>query len=80
MSVADARKTHELVNTTEPNLLEDVFDYSLPPKIRFDGPLIEYIDGQPVEFDPNSAKTRDIFITDTTFRARSGPHCRKETG
>jgi isopropylmalate/homocitrate/citramalate synthase len=68
MSVADARKTHELVNTTEPNLLEDVFDYSLPPKIRFDGPMIEYIDGQPVEFDPNSAKTRDIFITDTTFR------------
>jgi len=68
MSTVDARKTHELVNTTEPNLLEDVFDYSLPPKIRFDGPLIEYIDGQPVEFDPNSAKKRDIFITDTTFR------------
>ncbi|HJN07262.1 MAG TPA: hypothetical protein QF564_01115 [Pirellulaceae bacterium] len=68
MSGADARKSHELVNTTEPNLLEDVFDYGLPPKIRFDGPLVEYIDGRPVEFDPNSAKTRDIFITDTTFR------------
>lgn len=68
MSVAPARKRFRLIDTTEPNLLEDTFDYSLPPKIRFDGPIIEYIDGQPVEFDPNSAKTRDIFITDTTFR------------
>jgi len=32
MSIVDARKTHELVNTTEPNLLEDVFDYNLPPR------------------------------------------------
>ncbi len=70
MSTADTetRKTHPLVDTTEPNLLEDVFDYNLPPKIRFDGPMIEYIDGKEVQFDPNSAKARDIFVTDTTFR------------
>jgi len=57
-----------LADRTEPNLLEEIFDYSLPPKIRFDGPVVEYIDGKPVEFDPQSLRTRDIFITDTTFR------------
>ena len=62
------RKSFPLVDATEPNLLEDTFDYSLPPLIRFDGPVVEYIDGQPVEFDPQALKTRDIFITDTTFR------------
>jgi citrate (Re)-synthase len=57
-----------LVDATEPNLLEGTFDYSLPPRIRFDGPVVEYIDGKPVEFDPRALQTRDIFITDTTFR------------
>ena len=64
-------KKHEsfpLVDRTEPNLLEETFDYSLPPLIRFDGPMVEYIDGKPVKFDPTTVKTRDIFITDTTFR------------
>ena len=36
--MSDAAKQHPLVDTTEPNLLDDVFDYDLPPKIRFDGP------------------------------------------
>ena len=48
------RKSHPLVDTTEPNLLEETFDYSLPPLVRFDGPVVEYIDGKPVEFDPKS--------------------------
>jgi len=62
-------KTHPLVDTTEPNLLEDTFDYNLPPLIHFeDHPAIEYIDGEPVEFDFNSVKSRDIVVTDTTFR------------
>jgi isopropylmalate/homocitrate/citramalate synthase len=30
--------------------------------------VIEHIDGEAVEFDPGSLKTRDIHITDTTFR------------
>ena len=30
--------------------------------------MIEYIDGEPVEFDFNSVKKRDIVVTDTTFR------------
>jgi citrate (Re)-synthase len=62
------KKDHPLVNTTEPNLLEETFNYDLPPLIKFDGPIIEYIDGKPVQFDPKSVLTRDIFITDTTFR------------
>ncbi|MGD0091764.1 MAG: 2-isopropylmalate synthase [Planctomycetota bacterium] len=61
-------KVHPLVDGTEPDLLEEIFDYSLPPLIRFEGPIIERIDGQLVEFDPRSVETRDIFLTDTTFR------------
>ena len=63
-----AKKSHPLVNTTEPNLIEDTFSYDLPPLILFDGPVIEVIDGQEVHFDPRELKTRDIVITDTTFR------------
>ena len=51
-----------------PNLIEETFDYSLPPLIRFSDPVIEVIGGEQVEFDPQTLKTRDIFITDTTFR------------
>ncbi len=61
-------KTFPLQDTTEPNLLEKTFDYGLPPLIHFDGPVVEHVDGRPVEFDPESLRTRDIFITDTTFR------------
>lgn len=61
-------KKHHLENTTAPNYLDDTFSYSLPPHIRFDGPIVEYIDGKPVRFDPNSVRARDIVITDTTFR------------
>ena len=63
-----ARKDHPFDDSTQPDFLDDVFDYNLPPKIRFDGPIVEYIEGQPVQFDPQAVKTRDIFITDTTFR------------
>lgn len=66
--MSDMIKTFPLRDATEPNLLEETFDYGLPPLIRFDGPIVEYIDGQPVEFDPQDLKTRDICITDTTFR------------
>ena len=68
MSISTPKKLFPLVDTTEPNLLEDTFDYSMPPLIKFDGPLVEYIDGEAVEFDPVEAVNRDIHITDTTFR------------
>lgn len=61
-------KTYELQDVPTPNLLEDTFPYSLPPLIKFEGKIKETIDGREVEFDPNEVKTRDIHITDTTFR------------
>ncbi len=61
-------KTYELQDIPQPNLLEEMFPYSLPPLIQFAGKIKEEIDGKIVEFDPNEVKTRDIHITDTTFR------------
>ena len=66
--MSDKHRAYPLVDRTEPNLLEDTFDYGLPPRIRFDGPIVEYIDGKPVEFNPADLTARDIVITDTTFR------------
>jgi len=71
-----AKKRHPLVDTKKPNLLEDTYPYSLPPLIRFEGPVVEYIDGKAVEFDFGAVKDsplgdalrRNILITDTTFR------------
>ncbi|HUU90593.1 MAG TPA: 2-isopropylmalate synthase [Phycisphaerae bacterium] len=66
--MADVKKPHPLIDTTEPNLVEDVYPYDLPPLIEFEGPVVETIDGQPVEFDLAAVKDRPIYITDTTFR------------
>jgi isopropylmalate/homocitrate/citramalate synthase len=61
-------RTYELQDVQQPNLVEDIFPYSLPPLIKFEGKIHETIDGKVVEFDPSEVKTRDIHITDTTFR------------
>ena len=61
-------KTYELTDVEEPNLLEEQFDYSLPPKIKFVDPIYEEIDGELIKFDPQEALQRDLVITDTTFR------------
>ena len=73
-------RTYELQDVGAPNLLEDIFPYTLPPLIRFEGKIHELIDGKVVEFDPNEVKTRDIHITDTTFRdgQQARPPYRKE--
>ena len=55
-------------NVDNPNLMEDIFPYSLPPRITFDGPAVEIIDGKEVRFDLGAAVKRDLVITDTTFR------------
>lgn len=55
-------------HTGTPNLLEDIFPHSIPPRITFDNPVVEIIDGKEVTFDLASAAKRDIVITDTTFR------------
>jgi len=61
-------KSYELQDVQQPNLLEQTFPYTLPPLITFEGPIRETIDGTVVEFDPRDVTTRDIHITDTTFR------------
>ncbi len=61
-------RVYELQNVDGPNLIEDIFPYDLPPVIKFEGKIQELIDGKTVEFDPGSVKSRDIFLTDTTFR------------
>jgi len=66
--MSQAKKKHRLVDAKEPNLVEDIFVHSLPPLIRFEGAVIENIDGQAVEFDFAGIKDRPIVITDTTFR------------
>ena len=53
---------------TEPNLLKDVYPHSVPPRITFDGPVLEEFDGETVRIDPAEVRERDIHITDTTFR------------
>jgi len=68
MAKTKTRRHHNLPEVTRPNLLEDTFPYDLPPRIRFSGPVVEYVDGKPVQFDFTSLKDRDIVITDTTFR------------
>ncbi|MHB8900152.1 MAG: hypothetical protein ACYC6Y_15495 [Thermoguttaceae bacterium] len=62
------RDKFPLIDTTEPNLMEETFDYDLPPLIKFDGPIVEYVNGKAVEFSPKDFLARDFFVTDTTFR------------
>jgi len=57
-----------LENVDNPNLYEDIFLYSIPPRITFDGPAVETIDGAEVRFDLGKAVERDLVVTDTTFR------------
>lgn len=57
-----------LEHVDQPNLMEDIFPYSIPPRITFDGPAVEYIDGREVRFEPGKAIERDLVVTDTTFR------------
>ncbi len=61
-------RTYPLQDVPEPNLMEDTFDYALPPRISLTGPIFEEIDGDMVRFDPNEALARDLHVTDTTFR------------
>ena len=57
-----------LEEVSEPNTLDDMFDYSRPPRIVYESPIYEEINGEIVKFDPQEALKRDLVITDTTFR------------
>jgi len=61
-------KLYPFKDVSKPNLLKDIFPYSLPPLIKFENKIKETIDGKDIEFDPGSVTHRDIHITDTTFR------------
>ncbi len=61
-------RAYPLQNVSEPNLVEDIFPYTLPPLIRFEGQWTEEIDGRKVAFDPAARVRQDIHLTDTTFR------------
>jgi isopropylmalate/homocitrate/citramalate synthase len=58
----------ERISGDDPNLLEKIFSYDQIPRITFEGKIHEEIDGTLVQFDPADLLTRDIHITDTTFR------------
>ena len=53
---------------SEPALFSDMFPHTMPPHIVFEGPIQEEMDGQTYTIHPSEVKSRDICITDTTFR------------
>jgi len=58
----------KLKELERPNLLEDIFPHSEPPRINFSEPVTEQLFGKTYTVDPADLKKRDIHITDTTFR------------
>ena len=61
-------KRFELQDVKEARLFEDIFPYDTIPRIPFDSPIIEEIDGRKVAIDPAEVLKRDLNLTDTTFR------------
>jgi isopropylmalate/homocitrate/citramalate synthase len=61
-------REYPLQDIPDPNLLKDIFPYSLPPLLRFSSPFRELIDGTEVSMDLGSAHGRDLYVTDTSFR------------
>ena len=58
----------KIKEVSEPALLTDVFPHITPPRIIFDEPIREELDGKTYTINPEEIKKRNIFITDTTFR------------
>lgn len=61
-------KKIKLQEVAEPNLYEGMFPHVTPPSICFEGPITEELNGKTYTIDPSELKTRDIHISDTTFR------------
>ena len=61
-------KKLKLKDVPEPNLFTDMFSHTIPPHIRFEDKITETLDGKEYTIDPADLQTRDINITDTTFR------------
>ena len=58
----------KLQEVTDPALFPETFPHETPPLIFFDGPIDERLGDRVISIDPRSMQTRDILITDTTFR------------
>ncbi len=58
----------KIKEVSEPVLFTDVFPHTMPPHIVFDDPIHAELDGKSYVIRPVDLKTRDIRITDTTFR------------
>jgi len=58
----------KITEVTEPVLFEEMFPHTIPPRMCFEGTFQETVDGEPYTVDPAELRTRDIHITDTTFR------------
>ncbi len=58
----------KIKEVSEPVLLADVFPHTMPPHIVFDDPIHAELDGKAYIIRPGDLRTRDIRITDTTFR------------
>ena len=61
-------KKIELEEVAQPNLLSGMFPHTTPPHIVFEDQIQEELDGRTYTINPADVKTRDIHITDTTFR------------
>ena len=44
-------KKWELKAVTEPNLVDEMFPHVTPPRIVFDGPITEQVNGQTLSYD-----------------------------
>ena len=61
-------KKLEITEIPEPNLFPNEFPHTMPPHVVFDQTVSEELNGTTYTIDPAEAVTRDIHITDTTFR------------
>ena len=58
----------KLKEVSDPALFTDIFPHTMPPHIVFDDSIHAELDGKTYTIRPIEIKTRDIRITDTTFR------------
>ena len=58
----------KLQEVQSPVLLEDIFPYSIPPRILLEDVVSETVGGKTFQVDLSQVASRELVITDTTFR------------
>ena len=61
-------KKVQLSEVSGPQLFTEMFPHHRPPHICFEGPVSEQLNGQVYTVNPADMTSRDIHLTDTTFR------------